>query len=103
MSGGVAFVYDPDDEFHRSLNTEMVDLESSLDGEDSNFLREVIRRHHDETGSGVASAILDRWHQHLRYFKKVMPKDYKRVVEAIAAAEEHGQDVEQAVMAAAKG
>ena len=103
MSGGVAFVYDPEDEFHRSLNTEMVDLESSLDGEDSDFLREVIRRHHDETGSGVASAILDRWHQHLRHFKKVIPKDYKRVIEAIAAAEEHGQDVEQAVMAAAKG
>ena len=103
MSGGVAFVYDPEDEFHRSLNTEMVDLETSIDDEDADFLRDVIRRHDDETGSEVASAILDRWHQQVRYFKKVMPKDYKRVIEAIAAAEEHGQDVEEAVMAAAKG
>ncbi len=103
MSGGVAFIYDPEDEFHRSLNTEMVDLETSLDDEDADFLRDVIRRHHDETGSEVASAILDRWHQQVRYFKKVMPKDYKRVMEAIATAEEHGQDVEEAVMAAAKG
>ncbi len=103
MSGGVAFIYDPEDEFHRSLNTEMVDLETSLDDEDADFLRDVIRRHHDETGSEVASAILDRWHQQVRYFKKVMPKDYKRVIEAIATAEEHGQDVEEAVMAAAKG
>ena len=103
MSGGVAFIYDPEDEFHRSLNTEMVDLETSIDDEDADFLRDVIRRHHDETGSEVASAILDRWHQQVRYFKKVMPKDYKRVIEAIAAAEEHGQDVEEAVMAAAKG
>ena len=102
MSGGVAFIYDPEDEFHRSLNTEMVDLETSLDDEDADFLRDVIRRHHDETGSEVASAILDRWHQQVRYFKKVMPKDYKRVMEAIATAEEHGQDVEEAVMAAAK-
>lgn len=102
MSGGVAFIYDPEDEFHRSLNTEMVDLETSLDDEDADFLRDVIRRHHDETGSEVASAILDRWHQQVRYFKKVMPKDYKRVIEAIATAEEHGQDVEEAVMAAAK-
>jgi glutamate synthase (NADPH/NADH) large chain len=103
MSGGVAFIYDPEDEFHRSLNTEMVDLETSINDEDADFLRDVIRRHHDETGSGVASAILDRWHQQVRYFKKVMPKDYKRVIEAIATAEEHGQDVEAAVMAAAKG
>jgi len=103
MSGGVAFIYDPEDEFHRSLNTEMVDLETSIDDEDADFLRDVIRRHDDETGSEVASAILDRWHQQVRYFKKVMPKDYKRVIEAIAAAEEHGQDVEEAVMAAAKG
>ena len=103
MSGGVAFIYDHEDEFHRSLNTEMVDLETSIDDEDADFLRDVIRRHRDETGSEVASVILDRWHQQVRYFKKVMPKDYKRVIEAIATAEEHGQDVEEAVMAAAKG
>ena len=103
MSGGVAFVYDPEDEFHRSLNNEMVDLETSLDGEDTDFLREILRRHQEETGSEVASAILDRWHQQVRSFKKVMPKDYKRVIDAIATAEEQGRDVEEAVMAAANG
>ena len=103
MSGGVAFIFDPDDEFHRNLNNEMVDLESSLSEEDADSLREIIRRHLDETNSTVASTILDRWHQHVRSFKKVMPKDYRRVLEAIATAEEHGQDVEEAVMAAAKG
>ena len=45
MSGGVAFVYDPDDNFHRNLNTEMVDLESSLEDEDANLLRDLIRLH----------------------------------------------------------
>ena len=103
MSGGVAFVYDQDDNFHRNLNTEMVDLESSLDDEDANLLRDLIRQHHLETDSGVASVILDHWHQHVRNFKKVMPKDYRRVLDAISAAEEQGQDVEEAVMAAAKG
>ena len=103
MSGGVAFIYDPEDEFHRSLNTEMVDLEISLEEEDLDFLRDIIRRHSDETGSEVASMILDRWHQQVRHFKKVIPKDYKRVIEAITTAEEQGQDVEEAVMAAAKG
>ena len=103
MSGGVAFIYDPEDEFHRSLNTEMVDLEISLDEEDLDFLRDIIRRHCDETGSEIASTILDRWHQQIRHFKKVIPKDYKRVIDAITTAEEQGQDVEEAVMAAAKG
>jgi len=103
MSGGVAFVYDPDDEFHRNLNTEMVDLESSLSEEDADALRDIIRRHLEETNSTVAATVLDRWHQHVRSFKKVMPKDYRRVLDAIATAEEHGHNVEEAVMAAAKG
>ena len=102
MSGGVAFVYDPDDEFHRNLNTEMVDLESSLSEEDADALRDIIRRHLEETNSAVAATVLDRWHQHVRSFKKVMPKDYRRVLDAIATAEEHGHNVEEAVMAAAK-
>ena len=103
MSGGVAFVYDPDDEFHRNLNTEMVDLESSLSEEDADTLRDIIRRHLEETNSAVAATVLDRWHQHVRSFKKVMPKDYRRVLDAIATAEEHGHNVEEAIMAAAKG
>ena len=103
MSGGVAFVYDPDDEFHRNLNTEMVDLESSLSEEDADALRDIIRRHLEETNSAVAATVLDRWHQHVRSFKKVMPKDYRRVLDAIATAEELGHNVEEAVMAAAKG
>ena len=102
MSGGVAFVYDPDDDFHRNLNTEMVDLESSLSEEDADALRDIIRDHLEETNSAVAATVLDRWHQHVRSFKKVMPKDYRRVLDAIATAEEHGHNVEEAVMAAAK-
>jgi glutamate synthase (NADPH/NADH) large chain len=103
MSGGMAFVYDPDDVFHRSLNPEMVDLEVSINDEDAEFVREAIRRHHAETGSTVGEAILERWHQQVRHFKKVMPKDYRRVLEAMAAAEEQGRDIEEAVMAAAHG
>jgi glutamate synthase (NADPH) large chain len=103
MSGGMAFVYDPDDVFHRSLNPEMVDLEVSINDEDAEFVRNIVRKHHTETGSPVAEAILDRWHQQVRHFKKVMPKDYRRVLTAMAAAEEQGRNVEEAVMAAAHG
>ena len=103
MSGGMAFVYDPDDVFHRSLNSEMVDLEIILSDEDAEFVRDTIRTHHAETDSPIAAAILERWHQQVRHFKRVMPKDYRRVLEAMAVAEEQGRDIEEAIMAAAHG
>ena len=102
MSGGIAYVYDPDDTFHRNLNPEMVDLDP-LEEEDQSFLRDVIRTHRAETDSPVANRILDRWRREVRNFRKVMPKDYKRVLEAAAEAEEQGRDVTEAMMASARG
>ncbi|MEA3075474.1 MAG: glutamate synthase large chain, partial [Actinomycetota bacterium] len=102
MSGGVAYVWDPSSVFSTRVNLEMVDLDP-LDDEDREFLRDVVRRHKLETGSAVAGRLLDRWHESVRYFVKVMPKDYKRVLEASALAEERGESVEDAIMAAARG
>ena len=103
MSGGVAFVYDPDDVFWRNLNAEMVDLEPQLDDADAERVRTVLRQHLAETDSAPAQRILGRWHREVRSFRKVMPKDYRRVLEARAAAAELGQDPDEAVMAAAHG
>ncbi|MET0728319.1 MAG: glutamate synthase large subunit [Acidimicrobiales bacterium] len=102
MSGGIAFVHDPDDTFFRRLNSEMVDLEP-LDVEDGEWLRDVLRSHAQATGSTVASGLLERWWSEVRRFKKVMPRDYKRVLEAARIAEESGLDVDTAIMAAAHG
>ena len=102
MSGGMAFVHDPDQVFHRDLNTEMVDLEP-LEEEDQSWLRGIVSQHLEETGSAVAERLLSDWHAQVRSFVKVMPKDYKRVLEAAQAAEEEGRDVEAAIMAAAHG
>jgi glutamate synthase (NADPH/NADH) large chain len=102
MSGGVAFVYDPDDTFFRRLNAEMVDLEP-LEEEDGTWLRDTLRTHAEETGSTVATGLLESWHSEVRRFRKVMPRDYKRVLEAARIAEETGQNVDEAVMAAAHG
>ena len=103
MSGGAAFVYDPDDVFWRNLNAEMVDLEPQLDDADAETVRAVLRHHLAETDSAPAGRILGRWHSEVRSFRKVMPKDYRRVLEARAAAAELGQDPDEAVMAAAHG
>ena len=79
MSGGVAYVLDPDGTFFARLNTEMVDLEP-LDDDDAIWLRDAVRRHVEETGSAVAERLLGRWHELGARFRKVMPKDYKRVL-----------------------
>jgi glutamate synthase (NADPH/NADH) large chain len=102
MSGGIAFVYDPDDTLFRRLNAEMVELERP-DPDDGEWLRGILRAHEHVTGSTVAAGLLHRWHTEVRRFKKVMPRDYKRVLEAARIAEESGLDVDEAIMAAAHG
>ena len=102
MSGGIAFIYDPDRSFRDLLNPEMVDLDP-LDEVDRAWLREEIRTHHQLTGSTIAQRLLSRWHGKVRHFRKVMPRDYKRVIEAARLAEEQGRDVDEAIMASARG
>ena len=102
MSGGIAYVYDPQNTFEKNLNLDMVTLEA-LEEDDIEFLRDAVRSHHRETDSMVAARILDRWRTNVRHFNKVMPKDYRRVLDAAAVAEEQGRDVDEAIMASAHG
>jgi glutamate synthase (NADPH/NADH) large chain len=102
MSGGVAYVWDPNARFEALLNTQMVDLEP-LDDLDRTWLVSTIFRHHHETGSAVAERLLADWTFSVDQFVKVMPRDYKRVLLAIKDAEEAGADIDEAIMAAAKG
>ncbi len=102
MSGGIAYVRDVDGDFDTRVNPEMVDLDP-LDHDDEVFLRTHIERHRVETGSVVAERLLVDWSRSVRSFVKVMPKDYKRVLRAAARAEERGEPVIDAIMAAAHG
>ena len=99
MSGGIAYVLDLNS---ARLNREMVDADPLGDA-DVEFLREVVSRHHAETGSAVAARLLADWDAAVGRFTKVMPQDYKRVLAAASAAEREGRDVNEAVMAAAHG
>jgi glutamate synthase (NADPH/NADH) large chain len=101
MSGGVAFVLD-DGSFERYVNFEMVDLEDP-DAEDRQWLFDILCRHREETGSAVAARLLADWPAALSRFRKVMPKDYRRVLEATKRALDEGTSVTEAVMAAAHG
>jgi glutamate synthase (NADPH/NADH) large chain len=102
MSGGFAFVWDPDTSLFRRMNREMVDIDP-LDREDVDWLRSVITMHLETTGSEVAERILSKWWRSVEHFRKIFPKDYKRVLEAQRDALERGEDVDEAVMAAARG
>jgi glutamate synthase (NADPH) large chain len=99
MSGGIAYLLEPGP---AAVNTEMVDLEPP-DAGDAEFLRDLVARHLAETGSAVAAALLADWEHAAGRFVKVMPKDYKRVLAAARRAEADGLDVNEAVMAAARG
>ncbi|MEO1055910.1 MAG: glutamate synthase-related protein, partial [Actinomycetota bacterium] len=96
MSGGIAFVYDPDATFSAKVNYEMVELEELSDA-DREFLRSTIERHRDYTGSGPATRILARWDDAVRDFRKVMPTDYRRVLTVIEQSEAAGLDEEATV------
>lgn len=99
MSGGVAHVLNLD---HSLVNTEMVDVEP-LSADDAVELRSMVERHYAETGSVVAEAILADWARHSTSFSTIMPRDYKRVLQASRMAELAGRDVDEAIMEAARG
>ncbi len=86
MSGGVAFVLDPNDDLEQRLNPEMVDLEAVDEPTDIALLRELLARHARYTDSGPAVRLLEDWPSAVAKFKKVMPRDYRRVLAERKAA-----------------
>jgi glutamate synthase (NADPH/NADH) large chain len=89
MSGGIAYVHDPRGVFPSLVNYDMVELEP-LDADDVAFLRSAVERHHELTGSTVAERVLAGWSAEVPRFRKVMPRDYKRVLTVMKQAEEQG-------------
>ncbi len=83
MSGGIAYVYDPQATFKSRCNPEMVDLESLGDPDHASFAsecRQLIKHHHQATGSACAAHILTHWDEVVRRFVMVMPVDYRKVL-----------------------
>ena len=81
MSGGIAYVYDPDDEFASLVNYEMVDARGTRRRRPRVPARRRSTRHRDFTGSAVAERVLADWDTEVGRFRKVMPTDYKRVLD----------------------
>ena len=81
MSGGEAFVYDPNKELERKCNLDTFELEELINENDLIGLKELIEKHYKYTDSEVAKNILNDWDNQIDNFVKVMPTDYKRVLE----------------------
>ena len=100
MSGGVAYVLDEAGDFASRCNTEMVGLER-IDSDDENqMLKAMVQRHADYTGSPKAKALLEQWDTVIPKFVKVMPRDYKRVLQHIQSALDSGLSNDEAMSAA---
>jgi glutamate synthase (ferredoxin) len=100
MSGGVAYVVDEPGDFPRRCNPQMVGLEKLEEPAEIEEVRQLIERHAHYTGSERARLILSRWTEYVPKIVKVLPKDYKRMLEAIERVAAAGLSGEEAVMAA---
>jgi len=88
MSGGLAYVLDEVQLFDTMCNLDMVELENVWKEEDKNLLFDLIQRHFQWTQSARSRYILDAWPDMLGRFVKVVPIDYRRVLEKMRAAEQ---------------
>jgi glutamate synthase (NADPH/NADH) large chain len=102
MSGGVAYVYDPDGDFHELANTGMASLESTLEESDEAMLRRLVENHAEYTGSDRAAWMLEEWAQVREQFVKVMPDAYAEVI-AERARDDVRNELPEAASASAVG
>jgi glutamate synthase (NADPH/NADH) large chain len=103
MSGGTAYVLDEAGDFRVRCNLSMVDLERLATDQDVEEVKELLRGHASYTRSSVAGRILEQWEAIQPKFVKVVPKDYKRAMDAMERARLTGIPWEQAVMEGAHG
>ncbi len=96
MSGGVAYVLDRDSDLYMKLNKEMVSIEAVSDKYDVSELKTMIQEHVAYTNSSIGKEILDNFGEYLPLFKKIIPHDYKKMMNMIVQMEEKGLSSEQA-------
>ena len=96
MSGGIAYVYDPQNRFYEHINKELVDYKNVKSRYDEEQLKELIQKHYQYTGSQVAKEILDHYGNEVSHFKKVVPHDYSKMMSLISTFEQQGLSNDQA-------
>ncbi len=96
MSGGVAYVLDENSDLYMKMNKELVNVETISEKCDVQELKEMIEEHVATTNSKKGKLILENFSEYLPKFKKIIPYDYRRMMQTIAQMEEKGMGKEQA-------
>jgi glutamate synthase (ferredoxin) len=91
MSGGLAYVLDEAGIFAHRCNHDAIDLEPLFEDDDVKVVRHLLERHVQYTGSAVAARLLEDWALSVEQFVKVIPREYKKAVEAARAKEAAGK------------
>jgi glutamate synthase (ferredoxin) len=100
MSGGIAYVLDESKDFHQRCNLDMVDLEKLEGAEELSEVQHLIWQHAMHTGSRKAWDVVHNWSWKQQQFVKVIPIDYRRMLQSLAQTNDSGLSREEAVMAA---
>ena len=100
MSGGIAYILDLNQQFHKQCNTERVVLEQLRDEAEIEKVYEMIRRHAEYTDSHRGWKVLAKWDEMVHRFVKVLPKDYKRMQQSIEKSQLNGLNQDEAKMEA---
>ena len=96
MSGGIAYVYDPDNTLYERLNSQLVKYSQIESKYDKAQLQEMIQKHYQYTLSPKAKMILDDFDKKVLEFKKIVPYDYQKMIDLIASYEKQGLSEDQA-------
>ena len=96
MSGGIAYVYDPDHKLYTKLNKALVRLDEVRDKADKAQLQRMISEHFHETGSSLAKGLLERFGEEVGNFRKITPIDYSRILSAVSEYTARGLSKEDA-------
>ena len=100
MSGGIAYVLDMGNDLYKRLNKEMISIEAVTDKYEVSELKQLIMDHVNYTNSEIGKRILEDFEGYLPKFKKIIPRDYKKMMNMIVAFEEKGLSREKAAIEA---
>jgi glutamate synthase (ferredoxin) len=100
MSGGIAYVLDEAGDFPMRCNRDLVGLEKLENADEIEEIWKLVQRHQSYTKSERAAKVLADWKNLVPKFVKVMPKDYKRVLQSMKKVQSQGLSGDQAIMAA---
>ena len=100
MSGGIAYIYDPEMKLYRNLNTSIVTMEYASSKHDLETIKELLTKHVEHTHSKLAQEILEDFDEKQKYFKVIIPSEYREMLKRIKQNEEKGMTTQEAELEA---